>query len=511
MKTSLTHPLEINDLRLDGLPGTIGLTFCPGKVQAAAMTGAWQRDLVADLAVVRAWGAKAVVNLLEAHELEALSVSHIEETARSILGDGLLYVHAPIRDESVPDAAFERIWDAEHGAALRGVLRSGGNVLVFCKGGLGRTGTIAARLLVELGCSPLDAIERVRAARDGTIENGEQHDYVVALTSPRGPGATQPSSASDSSTVPSLRSRVEGGLVGLLVGDVLGVPYEFRDARNLPPLEKLDMIPPRGFVRSHEGVSPGTWSDDGAQALCLLESLLERREFDVDDFAGRMLRWHDDGHLAVEGHVFDCGIATSAALARVRAGVPAERSGCSGEGDNGNGSLMRVLPLALWHRGPDEDLVAMAHRQSLPTHAHTRSQVVCALYCLVARAFIAGCSTPLSRAEQRLSEIYTSTGASQHAAELEREVLASKHRDHPTGSGYVVDTFWSAMRCLEEPSFDAAVRRAVAFGNDTDTTACVVGGLAGLRLGIDAIPERWREALRGRTMLEPLLDRLVNR
>jgi len=499
VRASDSHPLRIDDLPIDGIPGKIGLTFCPGKVQADAVTGAWRRDLAVDLRIVRAWGAKSIVNLLETHEMAALSVPRFEDTTRAILGDGLLYIHAPIRDVNIPDDAFERSWHLQHGPALRTLLRSGGNVLVFCKGGLGRTGTVAARLLVELGCSPLDAIERVRAARLGAIETHKQEKYVVSLGEP------------SSTPLPSKRSRIEGGLVGLLVGDALGVPYEFQSATALPTVEKIDMIPPLGFSRSHPSVLPGTWSDDGAQALGLLESLLERGGLDLDDFAGRMLRWLDDGHLAVDGRVFDVGIATDTALARVRDGIAAEASGCSGERDNGNGSLMRVLPLVLWHHGSDEDLVELAHRQSLPTHAHPRTQVVCALYCLVARALLAGSSEPLAWAENRLTEICAITGDVTRARELEREVLASPRRDDPHGSGYVVDTFWSAMRCLEEPSFDAVVRRAVSLGDDTDTTACVAGGLAGVRFGIDAIPARWREALRGWDMVEPLLERLVSR
>jgi ADP-ribosylglycohydrolase len=314
---------------------------------------------------------------------------------------------------------------------------------------------------------------------------------------------------------PTFRDRIEGGLVGLLVGDALGVPYEFHGPRALPPRERIDMVPPHGFARAHTTAPPGTWSDDGAQALCLLESLLECGRFDIDDFARRLLRWIDDGHLAVDAHVFDYGGATHAALVRLRRGASPGSSGGTDEHSNGNGSLMRVLPLALWHRGADDELVGLAHRQSLPTHAHPRSQVACALYCLVARGLLNETPDPVAWAEQRLSTIYAArAGANareqgdEHSCELER-ILTSGLRTQPVGMGYVVDTLWSALRCLDEPSYEDVVRAAVALGHDTDTTACVAGGLAGIRFGIHAIPARWREALRGREIYEPLLARLT--
>jgi ADP-ribosylglycohydrolase len=172
---------------------------------------------------------------------------------------------------------------------------------------------------------------------------------------------------------------------------------------------------------------------------------------------------------------------------------------------------MRVLPLALWHRGADEDLVELAHRQSLSTHAHPRSQVACALYCLVARAFLNETPDPVIWAEQRLGAIYAAARAGakadEHSRELER-ILTSGLRMQPVGRGYVVDTLWSALHCLDEPTYEDVVRAAVALGHDTDTTACVAGGLAGIRFGINAIPARWREALRGRELYGPLLERL---
>ncbi|MFM2417159.1 MAG: hypothetical protein RL385_1882 [Pseudomonadota bacterium] len=176
-------------------------------------------------------------------------------------------------------------------------------------------------------------------------------------------------------TVRVSREQLRGALYGLLIGDALGVPYEFRAPEQLPPPDQLDMDPPAGFPRAHSGVPVGTWSDDGAQALCLLASLLHAGRMDVEDFGRRMVNWYEHGYMAVDCEVFDIGVQTREALEAIRAGTSAYSAASRDEQANGNGALMRVLPLALWHRGSDHDLVTDAHLSSLPTHGHPRSEV----------------------------------------------------------------------------------------------------------------------------------------
>src|SRR5688572_10939240 len=117
--------------------------------------------------------------------------------------------------------------------------------------------------------------------------------------------------------MPSRIERIEGALIGLLVGDALGVPYEFHAPEEIPSRAEIEMEPPRGFERAHPSASIGAWSDDGAQALCLLESLLYTGSFDVNDFARRLVNWLDWGHLAVDGFVFDVGVQTSIAMGNI--------------------------------------------------------------------------------------------------------------------------------------------------------------------------------------------------
>jgi ADP-ribosyl-[dinitrogen reductase] hydrolase len=306
--------------------------------------------------------------------------------------------------------------------------------------------------------------------------------------------------------VPDRGQRMAGGLIGLLVGDALGVPYEFNAPAAIPDEALLEFQPPSGFVRSHAGVAPGTWSDDGAQALCLLASLQHCNALDLDDFSRRLLNWYEHGYLAVDNNVFDVGIATAQALRRLREGVPPERSGGSGEHSNGNGSLMRVLPLALWHRGSDAQLIADAQRQSLVTHTHPRAQVCCALYCLMARRLLDGSTAPWPEAVA-IARRHYAQGSAEHE-ELEFSIRPDLVTQG-TGTGYVVDCLRSAVTCLDQPDYARVVRAAIRLGHDTDTTACVAGGLAGIRHGVDAIPQHWRTALRGMDVLQPLLDRLL--
>ena len=309
---------------------------------------------------------------------------------------------------------------------------------------------------------------------------------------------------------PTRVERLEGGLIGLLVGDALGVPYEFRAPERIPAPELIDYDPPPGFDRAHKGTPPATWSDDGAQALCLLDSLLVCDRFDAEDFARRLLRWADEGYLAVDGRVFDIGITTSTALANIRAGVPALGAGPTAEHALGNGSLMRALPLALWNHGTDAELAADAAAQSRVTHGHPRAQVCGALYCLWARRILDETADPWGETVAALRTLYPEGTAER--AELELNIRPDD-APHGLGRGYVVDSLRSARLVQRAGAGDyaAVVRAAVALGHDTDTTACIAGGIAGLREGVAAIPARWREGLRGRELVAPLLAGLLAR
>lgn len=302
------------------------------------------------------------------------------------------------------------------------------------------------------------------------------------------------------------RERIEGALWGFLLGDAVGVSYEFNPASSLPSMEELEMKPPSWFSKTYPRVPIGTWSDDGAHVLCLLDSLLEKGKLDLDHLASVLLAWYQEGKWAVDRVVFDFGIQTSASLRAYAQGVPPEKSGFVNPDGKGNGSLMRVLPLALWHTGSNEELVSDAHRQSLPTHGHILNQVCCALYALWVREVLSGLdiSEAYQRAVAHLRSIYAS--APEYREQLESHV---RPEEEPVsnGDGYVVTTMHSVRIATRETNFKRVVQKAISLGNDTDTNAAIAGGLMGAKVGKSGLPSEWMEQLRGKELVHSLLDR----
>ena len=176
-RSSRSHALRIATATAGGDYGRIGITLCLGKTDPAGLTGAWARDLDLDLDAIADWGATAVVSLITDQELDRLAVRDLPGAVRD---RHMEWWHLPIQDGEPPGPDFEKSWEVA-GEALRDRLRAGFDALVHCKGGLGRSGTVAARLLVELGANPDDAIRRVRDARSPqAIETTAQEAHVAA-------------------------------------------------------------------------------------------------------------------------------------------------------------------------------------------------------------------------------------------------------------------------------------------------------------------------------------------
>ncbi len=175
VRTSASHPLRIDQISVGEVGGLIGITFCPGKTGESFRGWRWERDLATDLDEIARWGASAIVTLIEEHEFELL---HVRNLGVEVAARGMEWHHLPIVDVAPPDTRFEQGWIVA-GPKVRRILLAGGKVLIHCRGGLGRAGTIAACLLVELGDEPPDAIVRVRNARRGAIETAAQERYVL--------------------------------------------------------------------------------------------------------------------------------------------------------------------------------------------------------------------------------------------------------------------------------------------------------------------------------------------
>ena len=159
--------------------GTIAMTSLPGRQQEVAFGGPWKRDLGHDMQAIRNSGAVRIVSLMETLELRAYKV-HIEAFSRVAGALGMAFHHLPIVDGGTPDQIWVRQWQDE-GPKIHQVLAHGNTIAIHCRGGFGRTGTLAAQILVELGTSPETAIRLVRDARSGTIETKGQENYIRAL------------------------------------------------------------------------------------------------------------------------------------------------------------------------------------------------------------------------------------------------------------------------------------------------------------------------------------------
>lgn len=171
-------PLRIDRLTLP-CGGTVGLTHCPGRNHRDAGGRLWARSLAADLAAVRAWPASMLVSLIEDQEFARLGVADLGQAARS---SGLAWCHLPIEDMHPPGDRFEKAWRG-WSERINQVLGRGEGIVLHCAGGLGRSGTVAALLLIDRGVSASDAIRLVRAARPGAIETASQEGYLSAYES----------------------------------------------------------------------------------------------------------------------------------------------------------------------------------------------------------------------------------------------------------------------------------------------------------------------------------------
>lgn len=484
MRTSFNHPIQIATVSAGPSFGSIGITFCPGKKQPAAMTGGWNRDLGLDLDAVAAWGATAMVTLIEGHEMTALDVADIGQMTRK---RHISWLHMPIPDMSVPDAAFELAW-RDAGEALRARLRDGFNVLVHCKGGLGRAGTVAARLLIELGMTPAAAIAAVRGVRPGAIETVAQETYVKA-------SQATPEAIPDTSAR-AVRDRAVGALLGLAVGDAVGTTLEFQPRDSYPQL--TDMIGGGPFR-----LNAGEWTDDTAMALALADSLFGKADLDEADLMHRFVQWWQVGTYSCTGKCFDIGITTRSALSRwQKTGDPF--AGSIAPNTAGNGSLMRLSPVAIRFFRDRPRLRDVAARQSRTTHAAPEAVDACVAFAEVLADAIEGRSRTevlRSRDENYAGDIVAIMAGSWRG-------LA---RTDIKASGYVAHSLEASMWAVGRTgSFQEAVLLAANLGDDADTTAAITGQLAGALYGAVALPPAWTSRLAWRArmtgMAEGLLD-----
>ncbi|MDR1103285.1 MAG: ADP-ribosylglycohydrolase family protein [Tannerella sp.] len=300
-------------------------------------------------------------------------------------------------------------------------------------------------------------------------------------------------------------------LFGIAVGDALGVPVEFKSRESLKNRPVVDMM---GFGTHSQ--PPGTWSDDSSLTFCLAEALTGG--FDLNRIGKNFVKWLDEGYWTARGSVFDIGIATRRALERIRQGVRPELAGGSGEDDNGNGSLMRIAPLLFYLSDkPVNKRYEITRQVSSVTHGHIRSVIACFYYLEFARLLLEGRDRmeTYRRLQTEIPACLHSLPVEKKETELFDRLLKGNIYELPeeeiSSSGYVLHTLEAAVWCLlTTGSYRDAVLKAVNLGEDTDTTAAVTGGLAGLLYGLENIPSGWREQIAKREAVAELAERLAN-
>ncbi|MEA9746087.1 ADP-ribosylglycohydrolase family protein [Xanthomonas campestris pv. raphani] len=294
------------------------------------------------------------------------------------------------------------------------------------------------------------------------------------------------------------QARFRGCLLGLAVGDALGTTLEFCVPGSFTPI--TDMHGGGPFA-----LRAGQWTDDTSMALCLAHSLLYRQGFDAADQMNRYCNWYQHGYLSSTGTCFDIGGTVRQALERYLDGGPAF-SGSDDPRAAGNGSLMRLAPVAMFYAQRPEQLSERAADSSRTTHAAPEALDACRLFAFQLRAALLGSGRdevlrPAALPSQSL--VTPAIGA------LLVRVHASVARAQIRGTGYVVDALSAALWCFATTdTFADAVLRAANLGDDADTTAAICGQLAGAFYGIDGIPAAWRERLQDAAEILALADRL---
>lgn len=307
------------------------------------------------------------------------------------------------------------------------------------------------------------------------------------------------------------------GMLGLIVGDALGVPVEFMSRTELMKNPVTGM---REYGTHHQ--PRGTWSDDSSMALAELDSIRTVGTIDYTDMMERFSRWCMHGEYTPFGEVFDIGIATSRALMNYAKGIAPLESGGKTEWDNGNGSLMRILPVCLYlfERQKkvctsENESIYMIHAVSALTHAHVRSQMACGIYYFLVKAILeeeGSLENRLQKGMDRAYQYYRQDLSNHRELEnYKRLADLSEFKENPKegikSSGYVVDTLEAAVWCLlHSHSYKETVLMAVNLGEDTDTVGAVAGGLAGLYYKEEGIPQEWTQVLQRREWIEEVLQ-----
>ena len=307
------------------------------------------------------------------------------------------------------------------------------------------------------------------------------------------------------------------GIMGVVVGDALGCPVQFESREEVARHPVTGM---RGYGTFN--LPEGSWTDDSSLTIALLESIRRVGEIDLDDIMGNFMKWLYDGEFTPYGESYDIGRGTMQAINRYKKNRKAKKCGGDEEWNNGNGSLMRIMPACLYcsvmessGMYSDRDAIDVIHSVGGLTHAHIRSNIACGLYFFMAKYILFREGSLQERIQEGLTqgfafyESYLADKENLHYYDRLKDLEAFKSlpADKIKSTGYVVDALEAAVWSLiTTDSFDQALLKAVNLGDDTDTVGSIAGGLAGLYYGYDSIPEDWLSAIKRREWIEEMCE-----
>jgi ADP-ribosyl-[dinitrogen reductase] hydrolase len=305
--------------------------------------------------------------------------------------------------------------------------------------------------------------------------------------------------------------QIESVLLGLSVGDALGVPVEFRSREYIKNEPVEDMI---GYGTYY--LPPGTWSDDSSLSFCLAEAIADG--YTAEKTAGYFVRWLYDNFWTARDHVFDVGIATRNAINLIDNGTSPTLAGGNDEYSNGNGSLMRIAPLVFYLADRSiEERFAIVKEVSSLTHRHIRSVIACFYYIEFMRQICSEIDkhSAYKNLQRDLPAFLACKNISENEITMFNRLLKESIDELPEekiqSGGYVVHTLEAAIWCLlTTDSYSAAVLKSVNLGDDADSTGTVTGALAGLLYGKEAIPSSWLTTLARTEDISDLAKRMAD-
>lgn len=308
------------------------------------------------------------------------------------------------------------------------------------------------------------------------------------------------------------QDNVKSALLGLAVGDALGVPVEFCSR------DELKRNPVTGMRSKGVWQQPaGTWSDDTSLTIAAMESIARLKKFDANDIMKNFVRWLKEDEFNANDNTFDCGNTTGAAINNFIYGDPPSACGLKDERSNGNGSLMRILPAVFFaykKAATIDDALAIVHELSSLTHAHEISQMGCGIYYFVAAQILDGNESLIDAVNtglQQAKDFYAAQDKFAYASKVYERLFkadfAALPEDEIKSYGYIVPTLEAALWCLlNTDNYKSLVLTAVNLGKDTDTVGAIAGGIGGLYYGAKQIPYEWLEILKKRDYLENIAE-----